>query len=141
LAIQVGFGGMRAKTNLSYLAGQLGLKGEHAMAKLRWGLIGGGESSQIGGTHRVAAGLDGAFDFVAGALDIDPDRGRAFAKRLGVSADRAYGDWREMLEGERTRSDRIDLVTVATPNASHYQIIKAFLMTGFEVLCEKPLFR
>jgi predicted dehydrogenase len=107
--------------------------------KLRWGLIGGGEGSQIGGTHRVAAGLDGAFDFVAGALDIDPDRGRAFARRLGVADDRAYGDWREMLAKERTRDDRVDLVTVATPNTSHYEITKAFLEAGFDVLCEKPL--
>jgi predicted dehydrogenase len=109
------------------------------MAKLRWGLIGGGEGSQIGGTHRIAAGLDGAFDFVAGALDIDPARGRAFATRLGIAKDRAYGDWREMLEGEQARGDRIDLVTVATPNASHYEITKAFLTAGFDVLCEKPL--
>jgi predicted dehydrogenase len=107
--------------------------------KLKWGLIGGGEGSQIGGTHRVAAGLDGAFEFVAGALDIDPDRGRAFARQLGLPDDRAYGDWREMLASERSRIDRIDLVTIATPNTSHYEITKAFLEAGFDVLCEKPL--
>jgi predicted dehydrogenase len=107
--------------------------------KLRWGLIGGGEGSQIGGTHRIAAGLDGAFEFVAGALDIDPVRGRAFGRSLGLSDDRAYGDWREMLAAERQRSDRIDLVTVATPNTSHYEITKAYLEAGFDVLCEKPL--
>jgi len=107
--------------------------------KLRWGLIGGGEGSQIGGTHRISAGLDGAFDLVAGALDIDPARGREYAIRLGVPADRAYGDWREMLAAEKGRKDRIDLVTVATPNASHYPITKAFILAGFNVLCEKPL--
>jgi predicted dehydrogenase len=107
--------------------------------KLRWGLIGGGEGSQIGGTHRISAGLDGAFDLVAGALDIEPTRGREYATRLGVPADRAYGDWREMLAAEKGRKDRIDLVTVATPNASHYAITKAFILAGFDVLCEKPL--
>jgi predicted dehydrogenase len=107
--------------------------------KLRWGLIGGGEGSQIGGVHRIAAARDGDYEFVAGALDIDPDRGREFARRLGVAADRAYGDWREMLAREEKRPDRIDLVTVATPNASHYEITKAFLESGFDVLCEKPL--
>ena len=106
---------------------------------LRWGMIGGREDSQIGGTHRIAARLDGAFDLVAGALDIDPARGRAFALRLGVPRDRAYGDWHEMLESEKERKDRIDLVTVATPNALHYQITGAFLKEGFDVLCEKPL--
>src|SRR5215469_4768297 len=107
--------------------------------KLRCGIIGGGEGSQIGGTHRIAAGLDGAFDFVAGALDIEPAQGRTFAMHLGVAADRSYGDWREMLDAEKNRKDRVDLVTIATPNSSHYEITKAFLEEGFDVLCEKPL--
>jgi predicted dehydrogenase len=109
------------------------------MAKLNWGMIGGGEGSQIGPAHRISAGLDGLFTMAAGALDADPERGKAFAQRLGVSPDRAYGNWREMLEGETGREDRVDLVTVATPNATHYQITKAFLENGFHVLCEKPM--
>lgn len=107
--------------------------------KLKWGLIGGGEGSQIGGTHRISASLDGRFELIAGALDIDPVRGRDYAIRLGVASDRAYGDWREMLAGEKGRKDRLDLVTVATPNASHHPITKEFLLAGFDVLCEKPL--
>ena len=107
--------------------------------KMNWGLIGGGEGSQIGATHRIAAGLDGAFQLVAGALDIDASRAREYAIRLGIPEDRAYGNWREMLEGERVRSDRLDLVTVATPNSTHFEITKAFLSAGFDVLCEKPL--
>ena len=109
------------------------------MAKLNWGMIGGGEGSQIGPVHRLGAGLDGEFDFVAAALDHRPGAGRHYAQRLGVAADRAYGDWREMLEGEKDREDRVDLVTVATPNATHYEITKAFLASGFHVLCEKPM--
>jgi len=109
------------------------------MAKHNWGLIGGGEGSQIGPAHRISASVDGLFTFSAGALDADPKRGREFAQRLGVSADRAYGDWREMLEGERKRDDRVDLVTVATPNATHFEITTAFLEAGFNVLCEKPM--
>jgi predicted dehydrogenase len=109
------------------------------MGKLNWGMIGGGEGSQIGPAHRLGAGLDGEFAFVAGALDHRPDAGRDYGKRLGLAADRAYGDWREMLEGERDREDRIDLVTVATPNATHFEITKAYLEAGFHVLCEKPM--
>ena len=109
------------------------------MAKLNWGMIGGGDGSQIGPAHRLAAGLDAKFNFVAGALDHNPDAGRAFGQTLGLAADRSYGDWREMLEGERSRPDRVDLVTVATPNATHYEITKAFLQAGFNVLCEKPM--
>lgn len=107
--------------------------------KLNWGMIGGGEGSQIGPAHRLGAQADGNFAFVAGALDADPARGRDYAQRLGIAADRAYGDWREMLEGEQGRPDRVDLVTVATPNSTHFEITKAFLEAGFHVLCEKPM--
>lgn len=109
------------------------------MKKLKWAMIGGGEGSQIGPVHRIAANMDGRFEMAAGALDADPGRGRDFAQRLGISADRSYGDWREMLAGERQRDDRVDLVTVATPNATHFEISKAFLEAGFDVLCEKPM--
>ena len=109
------------------------------MTRLNWGMIGGGEGSQIGPVHRICAALDGQYSMVAGALDADPRNGRAFAQRLGVAPDRAYGDWREMLAGEKDRPDRVDLVTVATPNATHYAIAKAFLEAGFNVLCEKPM--
>ncbi|MGB5871809.1 MAG: Gfo/Idh/MocA family oxidoreductase [Albidovulum sp.] len=109
------------------------------MKKLKWGMIGGGEGSQIGPAHRLGSGLDGAFEFVAGALDHRPEAGREYGQRLGLAADRAYGDWQEMLAGERGRADRVDLVTVATPNATHFEITKAFLEDGFHVLCEKPM--
>jgi predicted dehydrogenase len=107
--------------------------------RLNWGMIGGGEGSQIGPAHRIAAGMDGLFTFAAGALDVDPAKGRDYAQRLGVAADRAYGNWQDMLGGERGRADRIDLVTVATPNSTHYEISKAFLQAGFHVLVEKPM--
>jgi predicted dehydrogenase len=109
------------------------------LAQLNWGMIGGGEGSQIGPAHRLGALADGHFRLVAGALDHRADEGRAYAQRLGVAADRAYGDWTEMLAGERGRPDRPDLVTVATPNSTHFQITKAFLEAGFNVLCEKPM--
>ena len=106
---------------------------------LNWGLIGGGEGSQIGFAHRIGAELDGKFRFAAGALDVDPTRSRDYGKRLGLQEDRAYGNWKEMLEAESARKDRIDLVTVATPNETHFEISKAFLEKGFHVFCEKPL--
>lgn len=109
------------------------------MTKLNWGMIGGGEGSQIGPAHRLGAQADGNFTLAAGALDHDAEKGRAYAQSLGVAADRAYGDWREMLAGEQAREDRVDLVTVATPNSTHFEITKAFLEGGFNVLCEKPM--
>ncbi|HCP82534.1 MAG TPA: oxidoreductase [Octadecabacter sp.] len=109
------------------------------MTRLNWGMIGGGEGSQIGPAHRLGAQADGNFVLAAGALDHDADKGRDYAQRLGVAANRAYGDWREMLVGESTRDDRVELVTVATPNSTHFEITKAFLEGGFNVLCEKPM--
>ena len=109
------------------------------MEKLGWGLIGGGEGSQIGPAHRLGAAVDGEFAFAAAALDHRPEEGRTHARRLGVGEDRAYGDWREMLSAESARADRVDLVTVATPNATHFEIAKAFLAAGFDVLVEKPM--
>ena len=108
------------------------------MTKLKWGMVGGGEGSQIGPAHRLGAGLDGLFEFSAGALDHRAEQGIDYGQRLGLG-DRAYGSWQDMLEGERNRDDRIDLVTVATPNSTHYEITKAFLEAGFHVLCEKPM--
>ena len=109
------------------------------MAKLNWGIVGGGEGSQIGPAHRLGAGLDGLFNFIAGALDHRPEEGKRYGQQLGLDSDRAYGNWQEMLKGESSRSDRIDLVTVATPNSTHFEITKAFLEAGFHVLCEKPM--
>ena len=112
------------------------------MNRLNWGLIGGGAGSQIGPAHRLGAGLDGLFSLSAGAFDIDPGKSREFGATLGVDASRAYGNWQEMLAAESARSaedGRLDLVTVATPNSTHFEITKAFLEAGFHVLCEKPM--
>lgn len=109
------------------------------MRRLRFGMIGGGEGSQIGPAHRLGSALDGLFEFTAGALDHRPEQGRAYGQVLGLAAERSYGDWQEMLAGERERDDRVDLVTVATPNATHFEITRAFLEAGFHVLCEKPM--
>lgn len=109
------------------------------MTKLNWGMIGGGEGSQIGPAHRLGAQADGNFVLAAGALDIDAAKGKAYGESLGIATDRAYGNWQEMLAGEKNRADRVDLVTVATPNSTHFEITKAFLEAGFNVLCEKPM--
>ncbi|WP_411889415.1 Gfo/Idh/MocA family protein [Yoonia sp. SDW83-1] len=108
------------------------------MAVLNWGMIGGGEGSQIGPAHRLGARLDGLFTFAAGALDHRAEQGIDYGRRLGLD-DRAYGSWQDMLEAEKRRDDKVDLITVATPNATHFEITKAFLENGFHVLCEKPM--
>lgn len=109
------------------------------MKQLRWGMIGGGSGSQIGPAHRLGALLDGEFVFAAGALDHRPAHARKEGIRLGLDRDRAYESWQSMLAEESARKDRVDLVTVATPNKTHYEIAGAFVEAGFSVLCEKPM--
>lgn len=106
---------------------------------IRWAMVGGGKGSQIGYIHRSAAMRDDNFRLVAGAFDIDPERGQAFAAELGIAPDRCYPDYRTMFEAESAREDGIEAVSVATPNGLHYAVCKAALEAGLHVVCEKPL--
>ncbi len=106
---------------------------------LRLGMIGGGDGAYIGGIHRIAARMDGAFKLVTGAFDVDPARGQTFAVKEGISPDRAYGSYKDLIAGEIGREDRVEIVAICTPNFTHYPIAKALLEAGFDVICEKPL--
>lgn len=106
---------------------------------LRLGMIGGGQGAYIGNIHRLAARLDGKWTLVAGAFDVDPDRGRAFAINEGLDPARSYGSYQELIAGEAAREDRVDAVAICTPNFTHYPIAKALIEAGFDVICEKPL--
>ena len=113
---------------------------EHASyTPVRWGMIGGGKGSEIGFAHRDAATRDGLFDFVAGALDIDPDRCKEFGTKIGLRPERCYANFEEMFKKEAARQDGIQAVSIATPNATHFKIAKAALEAGLHVICEKPL--
>lgn len=104
-----------------------------------WAMIGGGRGSQIGYIHRSAAQRDNSFRLVAGAFDIDPQRGREFGESIGVDGSRCYGNYQELFEKEALREDGIQAVSIATPNGTHYEISKAALNAGLHVICEKPL--
>jgi predicted dehydrogenase len=106
---------------------------------LRWGMVGGGRGSQIGHSHRDAAQRDGLMQLVAGAFDIDAERGRSFGVSLGVAAERCYASYSAMFEAEAARPDGLQVVSIATPNSSHYAVAKAALLAGLHVVCEKPL--
>ena len=107
--------------------------------KLRLAMVGGGPGSNIGDTHRRAAGFDGRYTLLAGVFASDPARSRAFAASLEIAPDRRYGSWEEMAEREGGRKDGVEVVAIMTPNASHHPIAKAFLERGIDVICDKPL--
>lgn len=102
-------------------------------------MVGGGRGSQIGYIHRAAALRDRTFDLVAGAFDLDPERGRMFGAKLGLDPARCYPDYRTMFAAEAARTDGIQAVSVATPNNTHYEISTAALEHDLHVVCEKPL--
>lgn len=106
---------------------------------LRWGMVGGGGTSQIGYIHRSAATRDNNFTLLAGAFDINAERGRAFGTSLGIDADRCYPDYETMFAAEAARADGIEAVSIATPNNTHFTICRAALNAGLHVVCEKPL--
>jgi len=107
--------------------------------RLRLGMVGGGPGGFIGAVHRIAARLDDRFELVAAALSSNPERGRAAALDLYIAPDRAYGSFAEMAAAEASRKDRIDVVSIVTPNHLHYPAAKAFLEAGIHVICDKPL--
>jgi len=106
---------------------------------VRWGMVGGGGTSQIGYIHRSAALRDNAFTLLAGVLDIDAERGKAFGVQLGIAEDRCYPDYATLFREEASREDGIEAVSIATPNNTHFAICKAALEAGLHVICEKPL--
>ena len=107
--------------------------------RLRLGMVGGGPGGFIGAVHRIAARIDDRFELVAAALSSNPERGRAAARDLHIADDRAYGSFAEMAAAEAKRPDRIDAVSIVTPNHLHFGPAKAFLEAGFHVICDKPL--
>ena len=109
--------------------------------KLRMALVGGGQGAFIGRVHATAAVLDNRAELVAGALSSDPARAKASAPAYDIKPDRAYGSVPEMIEKEKAlpADKRIDFVTVATPNHTHFSIAKAAVEAGFNVICDKPM--
>src|SRR5713101_7059562 len=107
--------------------------------RLRLGMVGGGPGAFIGSVHRLAARMDDRSELVAGALSSDPAKSRAAALELHIVAERAYGSYAEMAAAAAKRADRIDAVSIVTPNHLHFGPAKAFLEAGIHVICDKPL--
>jgi predicted dehydrogenase len=108
---------------------------------LRFGMVGGGPGAFIGAVHQRAATLDGLATLVAGAFSSDPEKSRAQGAAYGLAPDRVYPSFEEMARREASlpEEERIDFVSIVTPNHLHFPVAKAFIERGFHVVCDKPL--
>ncbi len=104
-------------------------------------MVGGGRGAFIGAVHRHAAALDGEIDLVAGAFSSDAERSRQSGRDLFLDTTRVYGSYVEMAQKEAAlpRDERIDFVSIVTPNHLHFPIAAEFLKAGFNVVCDKPM--
>jgi len=109
--------------------------------KLRMGMVGGGPGAFIGDVHIKAATFDGGVEMVAGAFSSTARKSKQRGRELFLDPQRAYGSYAEMIDRERARpeDERIDFVSIVTPNHLHFPIAKAFLEAGFHVVCDKPM--
>lgn len=109
--------------------------------KIKMGMVGGGRDAFIGAVHRSAAQLDGRIELVAGAFSSDPEKSRASGADLRLDPARVYGSFGEMVESEASlpEGERIDFVSIVTPNHMHFPVAKSFLEAGFHVVCDKPM--
>lgn len=106
---------------------------------LRLAVIGGGTGSFIGAMHRQAALLDGRFSIVAGALSSRPEKALSDGLSIGLPADRIYSDGLELIRTEAVREDGAEVVSIMTPNDSHFRYADAALDAGLDVICDKPM--
>jgi predicted dehydrogenase len=109
--------------------------------KLKYGMVGGGPDAFIGGVHRIAAAMDGNIELVAGAFSSNPGKSRQQGEALLLDAARVYDSYKEMAAAESKLpvGERIDFVSIVTPNAVHFPVAKAFLEAGINVVCDKPM--
>ena len=112
-----------------------------AKRKLRYGMVGGGQSAFIGAVHRMAANLDGQIELVAGAFSADAKNSRTTGEQLFLNPRRVYGSYEEMAKAEAAlpADERIDFVSIVTPNFLHAPVATTFLKAGFHVVCDKPM--
>ena len=111
------------------------------LRKLNMGMVGGGRDAFVGGIHRMAARLDGEIELVAGAFSSDPEKAKRSGEDLFLDPKRVYCDYQTMAKSEAELSvgERIDFVSIVTPNNLHFPIAKEFLEAGFNVICDKPM--
>src|SRR4249920_2601244 len=112
-----------------------------ANRKLRMGMIGGGPGAFIGAVHRIAANIDGVIELVCGAFSSDPEKSKQAGDMLNLPPSRIYGSYKEMIrrEAELAASERMDFVSIVTPNHLHYDPAKMALENGFHVVLDKPM--
>ena len=109
------------------------------MARIRLGMVGGGNDAFIGAVHRIASRIDDRFELVAGALSSTPEKAKASGEALGLDPDRTYANFTDMAKREARLKNGIEAVAIVTPNHVHYPASREFLKRNIHVICDKPL--
>jgi predicted dehydrogenase len=111
------------------------------MKKIRMGMIGGGTGAFIGDAHRRAARICNDFEFVGGVFDADSERSNEFARQQGYDMKRCYNNVESLVKGELAlpAGERMEVITIVTPNYLHHPFAKMLLENMFHVMCEKPM--
>lgn len=109
--------------------------------KLRMGMVGGGKDAFIGAVHRIAAFMDGKIELVCGAFSINREISLESGRELFVPEERVYPDYHTMIEQEAKlpEGERMDFLTIVTPNFLHFEPAKLAMEAGFDVVIEKPI--
>lgn len=109
--------------------------------KLRMGMIGGGKDAFIGAIHRIAANMDGLIELVCGALSSSPEKAIESGRTLFLPEDRIYPNYEEMIlqESRLPAGERMDFVSIVTPNHAHFAPAMMALEHGFHVVIDKPI--
>lgn len=104
-------------------------------------MVGGGKDAFIGAIHRIAANMDGLIELVCGALSIHEEVAKESGKMLFLPENRTYTNYETMIteEAKLPADQRMDFVTIVTPNFAHFAPAMLALDNGFNVVIEKPV--
>ena len=111
------------------------------MSKIKLGILGGGGDSLIGVLHRVASQMYDRYEIIGGVFNPNYNENIKFAEQIGVNRDRVYNDFDTLVEKEiqKTKEERMEVISILTPNFLHFPMAKKLIENGFNVICEKPM--
>lgn len=109
--------------------------------RIKLGILGGGGDSLIGIVHRIAAYMHDDYEIIGGVFNPDKAISLEFAKEIDIPMNRIYATVEELVEEELKlpERERVEVVSILTPNFLHFPMAKTIMQAGINVICEKPM--